>query len=73
VIVSADKGYHGADELITPHKGKDKPESQKDANRSHSAYAAPANASAPSSKPGASHTSCAAAHIRPATWPRPST
>ena len=36
LIVLADKGYHGAGQpLITPYKGRGKPESQKDANRAH--------------------------------------
>jgi DDE superfamily endonuclease len=41
LIVLADKGYHGADELITPYKGKGKPESQKDANRAHARLRGP--------------------------------
>jgi hypothetical protein len=42
LIVLADKGYHGADEpLITPYKGKGKPEPQKDANRSHARLRGP--------------------------------
>jgi hypothetical protein len=36
LIVLADKGYHGAGQpLLTPYKGRRKPESQKDANRAH--------------------------------------
>lgn len=35
LIVLADKGYHGADGLLTPYKGRGKPESQKAANRAH--------------------------------------
>ncbi|TDD60903.1 IS5/IS1182 family transposase [Actinomadura darangshiensis] len=35
-LVLADTGYHGAGEpLLTPYRGKGKPEPQKDANRSH--------------------------------------
>ncbi|GLZ09758.1 IS5 family transposase [Actinomadura sp. NBRC 104412] len=42
LIVLADKGYHGAgDPLLTPYKGKDKPDSQKDANRSHARLRGP--------------------------------
>jgi hypothetical protein len=37
LIALGDKGYHGYDEtgeqVITPYKGRNKPESQKDANR----------------------------------------
>jgi len=36
LIVLADKGYHGAGQpLLTPYKGRGKPESQKSANRAH--------------------------------------
>jgi hypothetical protein len=36
LIVLADKGYHGAgDHIHTPYKGRNKPESQKAANRAH--------------------------------------
>ena len=41
LITLADKGYHGADELITPYKGKGKPESQKNANRAHARLRGP--------------------------------
>jgi DDE superfamily endonuclease len=36
LVVLADRGYHGAGDYIrTPYKGKNKPESQKAANRAH--------------------------------------
>lgn len=35
LIVLADKGYQGVEGLLTPYKGRDKPASQKNANRSH--------------------------------------
>lgn len=41
LIVLTDKGYHGADELITPYKGKGKPESQQDAHRGHARLRGP--------------------------------
>jgi hypothetical protein len=42
LIVLADKGYHGAGEpLITPYWGRNKPASQKSANRAHAALRAP--------------------------------
>ena len=41
LITLADKGYHGADWVITPYKGKNKPESQKTANRSHARLRGP--------------------------------
>lgn len=40
-----DKGYHGYDQtsrhVITPYKGRNKPESQKDANRAHARLRGP--------------------------------
>jgi hypothetical protein len=42
LIVLADKGYQGAGEpLITPYKGKGKPQPQKDANRAHAKLRGP--------------------------------
>jgi len=42
LVVLADKGYAGASEHIrTPYKGKNKPASQKDANRDHARLRAP--------------------------------
>ena len=42
ILVLADKGYIGADlHIQTPYKGKDKPESCKDANRSHATLRGP--------------------------------
>jgi hypothetical protein len=42
LIVLADKGYIGAGEnLFTPYKGKNKPESQKIGNRAHAKLRAP--------------------------------
>jgi DDE superfamily endonuclease/Helix-turn-helix of DDE superfamily endonuclease len=35
LITLADKGYQGAEHARTPYKGKNKPQSQKDANRAH--------------------------------------
>jgi DDE superfamily endonuclease/Helix-turn-helix of DDE superfamily endonuclease len=40
-IVLADKGYHGAQALLTPYKGKNKPESQKQFNRAHAKLRGP--------------------------------
>jgi hypothetical protein len=44
-IALGDKGYHGYDEtghqVITPYKGKNKPQSQKDANRAHARLRGP--------------------------------
>jgi DDE superfamily endonuclease len=41
LIVLADKGYQGAAHAIIPYKGKNKPPSQKDANRAHAKLRAP--------------------------------
>jgi hypothetical protein len=41
LIVLADKGYQGAAHAIIPYKGKNKPQSQKDANRAHAKLRAP--------------------------------
>lgn len=43
IITLADKGYQGAEARIvfTPYKGRDKPESQKQANRSHARLRGP--------------------------------
>jgi len=45
LIALGDKGYHGYDEtrecVITPYKGKNKPESLKDANRAHARLRGP--------------------------------
>ena len=42
LVVLADKGYHGAgDHIRTPYQGRNKPESQKAANRSHAGLRSP--------------------------------
>jgi len=41
LIVLADKGYQGATHAKVPHKGKNKPESQKAANRAHAKLRSP--------------------------------
>ncbi len=42
IITLADKAYQGAEgPIITPYKGKDKPASQKQANRSHAGLRGP--------------------------------
>ncbi|MBA8955647.1 hypothetical protein HNR61_007323 [Actinomadura namibiensis] len=41
LLVLADKGYQGLDEAILPYKGRGKPDSQKDANRSHARLRGP--------------------------------
>ena len=42
LITLADKGYHGAGEyVLTPYRGRNKPASQKDANRAHAQLRSP--------------------------------
>jgi DDE superfamily endonuclease/Helix-turn-helix of DDE superfamily endonuclease len=41
LVTLADKGYQGAAHARTPYKGKNKPESQKQANRAHAKLRAP--------------------------------
>jgi hypothetical protein len=41
LITLADKGYQGAEHARTPYKGKNKPQSQKDANRAHAQLRSP--------------------------------
>jgi hypothetical protein len=74
LIVLADKGYHGAGEHIrTPYKGRNKPESQRVANRAHAKLRGPGERANAQLKPGASCVNSAAAHGRPGNSPKPST
>jgi hypothetical protein len=41
LIVLGDKGYLGEDDIRAPYRGRNKPDSQKDANRAHSRLRAP--------------------------------
>jgi len=41
LIVLADKGYQGSDYAKVPYKGKNKPQSQKDANKAHAQLRSP--------------------------------
>ncbi|WP_435869130.1 transposase family protein [Actinomadura coerulea] len=74
ILVPADKAYQGAgDHVLTPYKGRDMPETQKDANRAHAQLRGRANGRTPSSSYGESCGSCGAAHSGPDGSPRPST
>jgi hypothetical protein len=74
LVVLADKGYHGAgDPVLIPYRGRNKPASQKDANRAMPSCDLPASAPTPSSRTGTSCASSAAAPGRPGSWLRPST
>ena len=41
LVVLGDKGYLGEDRIRTPYRGRNKPASQKDANRAHARLRAP--------------------------------
>ena len=41
LVVLGDKGYLGEDDIRTPYRGRNKPASQKDANRAHARLRAP--------------------------------
>jgi hypothetical protein len=77
LIVLADKGYQGAAHAKLPYRGKNKPESQKEANRAHAKLRSPgerANAQLKTcSRPGEFSASYAAAPGALASSPRPST
>jgi hypothetical protein len=57
----ADKGHQGADEAMTPYKGKNKPQSQKDANRAHVQLRSPGERANAQLKTGGFSVSSAAA------------
>jgi hypothetical protein len=74
LITLADKAYIGAGEhVLTPYRGRGKPESQKAPTALTPGCARPASAPMPSSRPGTSCASSAAAPGRPGASPRPST
>jgi hypothetical protein len=77
LIVLADKGYQGAAHAKVPYKGRNKPQSQKDANRAHAKLRSPgerANAQLKTrSRPGAFSVNSAAAPGAPDSSPKPST
>ena len=73
LLALGDKGYLGEERIRTPYPGRNKPASQKDANRAHARLRAPGERANASSNPGASCASSAAAPGVPVSWPRPST
>ena len=73
LITLADKGYQGSAYAKIPYRGKNKPESQKQANRRTRNSAHPASARTPSSRPGEFSASSAAAPGAPVSSRRPST
>ena len=73
LVTLADKGYQGSSYAKIPYRGKNKPESQKQANRAHAKLRAPGERANASSRPGESSASSAAAPGAPASSPRPFT
>ena len=73
LVVLGDKGYLGEDDIRTPYRGRNKPASQRTPTGLMPGSAPPASAPTPSSNPGASCASSAAAPGAPVSWPRPST
>ena len=74
LVTLADKGYQGSAYAKVPYKGKNKPASQKEANKAHAKLRSPgerANAQLKTcSRPGASSASSAAAPGAPDSSPR---
>jgi hypothetical protein len=77
LVTLADKGYQGSTYAKIPYKGKNKPQSQKDANKAHAQLRSPggrANAQLKAgSRPGGSFASSVATPGAPDNSPRPST
>ncbi len=70
----ADEGYQGTVHAKIPYRGKNKPESQRQANKAHAKLRSPGErANAQRSRPGASSASSGAAPGAPGNSPRPST
>jgi hypothetical protein len=73
LVTLADKGYQGSTHAKLPYRGRNKPESQKEANRAHAKLRAPGEGQTPCSRTGGSSASSAAAPGAPGNSPRPST
>ena len=61
LVTLADKGYQGSTYAKIPYNEKNKPDSQKQANKAHAKLAHPAKGRTPSSRPGRSSPNSAAA------------
>jgi hypothetical protein len=68
LVVLGDKGYLGEDCIRTPHRGRNKPASQKEANRAH-ARRPWGTRQCPAQVLGASCVNSAAALGAPGSWP----
>jgi len=74
LITLADKGYHGVGApFLTPYRRRNKPASQKEANRTHAQLRSPGERANAQLKTCTSCASSAAAPGRPGSWPKPST
>src|SRR6478672_13430543 len=61
LVTLADKGYQGSTYAKISYRGRNKPDSQKQANKAHAKLRAPGERATPSSSPGGSCASSAAA------------
>ena len=73
LVTLADKGYQGSTHAKIPYRGKNKPESQKEANRADAKLRAPGERANAQLRTGGSSGSSAAAPGEPDNSPRPST
>ncbi|EWM14446.1 response regulator receiver [Kutzneria sp. 744] len=77
LIALGDKGYHGYDQtgqqIRTPHKGRNKPESRKEANRAHARLRGPGERANAQLKTWRVLRKLRCSPTAPADWPRPST
>lgn len=70
----AGKGYHGAgDHIHVPYRGRNKPVSQKQANRAHAQLRSPGERANAQLKTWRILRKLAAAPGAPGNWPKPST
>ncbi len=58
LVTLADKGYQGAAHAKIPYRGKNKPESQKQANRAHTRLRAPGRPGSCRSRTACTPSSC---------------
>ncbi|GGV45936.1 IS5 family transposase [Actinomadura cremea] len=74
ILTLADKDYQGAgaEMVVTPYKGRDKPDSQKQANRAHARLRGPGERANAQLKNWRLLRRYGAAPARPGTWSKPS-
>jgi hypothetical protein len=61
LVTLTGKGYQGSTYAKIPYKARNKPQSQKDANKAHAQLRSPGERANPGSRPGGSSASCDAA------------